>query len=59
MIKLEELLAQLRACAEELNEHENATKFKGPLIDAGIDLKLAIKHLEQHARNEARRAGAR
>lgn len=55
-MKLNELIEQLKACAEATNEIENSTPYKGPVIDAGINLKLAIKHLERHARNEARRA---
>ena len=56
MEKLEKIIEQLQACAEAIAEIEKSTLYKGPLIDAGYDVSNAIKHVERHARNEARRA---
>lgn len=55
MTKLNEIIAQLRACAEAISEAENGTTFKGPLIDAEAHVMNAIAHVERHARNEQAR----
>ncbi|MCH5146519.1 MAG: hypothetical protein J1F61_00765 [Clostridiales bacterium] len=56
MIELNEIIAQLKACATAISEAGNATPFKGPLIDAESHVNNAIEHVERHARNEQARA---
>lgn len=55
-MKLNEVIAQLKACAEAITEAENATAYKGQLIDAESHVANAIEHIERFARNEAARA---
>ena len=58
MKNFNEIIAQLKACAAAISEAENATAFKGPLIDAESHVASAIEHIERHARNEQARANA-
>ena len=55
-MKLNEIIIALKVCAEEITEVQNATAYKGCLIDAESHVQNAIEHIERHARNEAARA---
>ena len=50
---LKEIIAQLKTCVAAISEVENATPFKGPLIDAESHILSAIRHIDWHTNNKA------
>lgn len=57
MEKYNEIIAQLKACANTVAGISNTTEYKGCLIDAEAHIQNAIVHIERHARNEEARCG--